>query len=70
MYEQRKRFKKKKQGRLREKKHITYDYLSDEDAGDALWVVSFWVGRPKELFTFPLLKALQESWVQDVLQYL
>lgn len=46
------------------------DYLSDEDAGDAFRIVSFRVGRSKQLFTFPLFKAVQESWIQDVLQHL
>ena len=45
-------------------------YLSDENTGDAFRVVPFRVGRSKQLLTFPLLKAVQEGWIQDVLQYL
>lgn len=45
-------------------------YLSDEDTGNAFWIVSFGVGRSKQLLTFPLLKAMQEGWIQDVLKHL
>lgn len=45
-------------------------HLSDEDAGDAFGIVAFRVRRSKQLLTFPLLKAVEESWVQDVLQHL
>lgn len=45
-------------------------YLGDEDAGDALGVVSLRVGRSQKLLPLPLLKAVQERWVQDVLQHL
>lgn len=45
-------------------------YLSDEDTGDAFRIVSFRVGRSKQLLTFPFLKAVQEGWIQDVLQHL
>lgn len=45
-------------------------YLSDEDAGNTFRIVSFRVGRSKQLLTFTLLKAVQESWVQDVLKHL
>lgn len=45
-------------------------HLSDEDAGDAFGIVAFRVGRSKQLLTFPLLKAVEEGWVQDVLQHL
>lgn len=45
-------------------------YLSDEDTGYAFRIVSFRVGRSEELLTFPFLKAVQEGWIQDVLQHL
>lgn len=45
-------------------------YLGDEDTSDALRVVTLWIGWPKELLAFPFLKAVQEGWVQDVLQHL
>lgn len=45
-------------------------YLGDEDTGNAFRVVSFRVGRPEQLLTFSLLKAIQEGWIQDVLQHL
>lgn len=45
-------------------------YLSDEDARNAFGVVSFGVGRSKQLLTFPLFEAVQEGWIQDVLQHL
>lgn len=46
------------------------EYLSNEDTGNAFRVVSFRVGRSKQLLTFSLLKAVQEGWIQDVLEYL
>lgn len=45
-------------------------YLRDEDAGYALRVVPFRVWWSKQLLTFPLLKAVEEGWIQDVLQHL
>ena len=45
-------------------------YLSDEDAGNAFRIVSFRVGRSEQLLTFPLLKAVEEGRIQDVLQHL
>lgn len=45
-------------------------YLGDEDTRNAFGVVSFGVGRSKQLLTFPLFKAVQEGWIQDVLQHL
>lgn len=71
----------KKGGRRREGLHLNKQtergicvhscgYLSDEDTGDALRIVSFGVRRPKQLLTFTLLKAVQEGRVQDVLQHL
>lgn len=33
-------------------------YLSDEDTGNTFRIVSFRVGRSKQLLTFPLLKAV------------
>lgn len=45
-------------------------YLSDEDTGDTLGVVPLWVGGSQQLLSFPFLKAVQEGWIQDVLQHL
>ncbi len=45
-------------------------YLCDEDTGNAFRIVSLRVGRSKQLLPFPLLKAVQEGWIQDVLQHL
>lgn len=45
-------------------------YLGDEDAGNAFRIVSFRIGRSKQLLTFSLLKAVEEGWIQDVLQHL
>ena len=45
-------------------------YLGDEDAGDALGVVSLGVGGAQALLPLPLLKAVEDCWVQYVLQHL
>lgn len=45
-------------------------YLSDKDTGYAVWIVAFRVGWSKQLLAFPLLKAVQEGWIQYVLQHL
>ena len=50
--------------------YVLHVYLGDEDTGDAFRIVSLRVGRSKQLLTFPLLKAVQEGWIQDVLQHL
>lgn len=68
--EQRKDASRLRAGKKNREEPQTEGYLRDEDAGDALRVVSFWVGRPQELLTFSLLKAMQEGWVEDVLQHL
>lgn len=45
-------------------------YLGDEDTRNAFGIVSLGVGRSKQLLTFPLFEAVQEGWIQDVLQHL
>lgn len=45
-------------------------HLGDEDACDAFRVVPFRVWWSEQLLAFPLLKAVEEGWIQDVLQHL
>lgn len=47
-----------------------YVYLGNEDTGDAVRIVPFWVGWSKQLLTFTLFKTMQECWIEDVLEHL
>lgn len=45
-------------------------YLGNEDTGDAVRIVPFWVGWSKQLLAFTLFKTMQERWIEDVLEHL
>lgn len=54
--------------KLFQRKTESLCYLSNEDTGDAVRIVPFWVGWSKQLLPFTLFKAVQEGWIEDVLQ--